>query len=264
MDAFALRWAIEKLLLPPGGPLLLALVGLLLVAWRGRSRLGYGLLTIGLVVSLLFSLPAFAGLLCAWVEGDPLQALPEVALGRLAHGPQAAGAVVILGGGVRSNPREGPDRAYPNRRTAERLMQGAWVARASGLPILVSGGAGSVHSEPEALVMARALERWTGLKARWREVQSSDTAGNARESAAILRQAGISRIVLVTQAYHMPRAQAAFEAAGLAVVPAPHGFLSGGSPGPGDFIPTASATENAWLALHEALGLLWYRWRGYV
>lgn len=264
MDGFALRWTIEKLLLPPGGPLLLALLGLLLVAWGGRSRLGPWLMGVGLGASLLFALPAFAGLLCAWVEGEHLQALPEAALGRLAHGPQAAGAIVVLGSGVRSNPRDGPERAYPNRRTAERLMHGAWVARVSGLPILVSGGAGSVHSEPEALVMARALERWTGLKARWREVQSADTVGNARESAVILRQAGITRIVLVTQAYHMRRAQAAFEAAGLAVVPAPHGFLSGRAPGPGDFIPTASATESAWLALHEALGLLWYRWRGYA
>lgn len=44
MDAFSLRWAIELLVLPPGGPLLLALLGLLL-GWRRRqSSLAFGLL----------------------------------------------------------------------------------------------------------------------------------------------------------------------------------------------------------------------------
>jgi uncharacterized SAM-binding protein YcdF (DUF218 family) len=42
----------------------------------------------------------------------------------------------------------------------------------------------------------------------------------------ILRQAGIKRVVLVTQAFHMPRARLLFEAAGLQVVPAPAHFVS--------------------------------------
>ena len=58
----------------------------------------------------------------------------------------------------------------------------------------------------------------------------------------------------------MRRARASFQAAGLDVVAAPHGFRSGGEIGLLDFIPSASAMESSWLALHESLGMLWYRW----
>ena len=54
--------------------------------------------------------------------------------------------------------------------------------------------------------------------------------------------------------------RAAFQAAGLDVVAAPHGFRSGGEIGLLDFIPSSSAMESSWLALHESLGMLWYRW----
>jgi uncharacterized SAM-binding protein YcdF (DUF218 family) len=76
----------------------------------------------------------------------------------------------------------------------------------------------------------------------------------------MLREAGIRKVILVTHAYHMRRARAAFQAAGLDVVAAPHGFRSGGEIGLLDFIPSSSAMESSWLALHESLGMLWYRW----
>jgi hypothetical protein len=48
MDAFSLRWAIELLVLPPGGPLLLAMLGLVL-GWRRRqSSLAFGVPELGL------------------------------------------------------------------------------------------------------------------------------------------------------------------------------------------------------------------------
>jgi uncharacterized SAM-binding protein YcdF (DUF218 family) len=77
---------------------------------------------------------------------------------------------------------------------------------------------------------------------------------------------GIDSIVLVTHAYHMPRAQAVFESAGLKVLASPHDW-KGGTPDVTelrDWLPSASAVETVWLALHESLGLLWYRLRGHV
>ena len=113
--------------------------------------------------------------------------------------------------------------------------------------------------------MARVLEESMGLRARWIEDGSRDTAGNARESARQLSQAGIDRVVLVTQAYHMRRAAAAFEAAGLRVIPAPHGFMGNVHvDGPGSFVPSAGAIRTAWLAWHELVGLVWYRLRGHA
>ena len=49
--------------------------------------------------------------------------------------------------------------------------------------------------------------------------------GNARLLAPLLQQGGVQRIALVTDAWHMPRAVAAFERAGLSVTPAPMGYV---------------------------------------
>ena len=111
----------------------------------------------------------------------------------------------------------------------------------------------------EAAVMAGILADEYGVPVRWQETRSRDTADNAAMSAEILKAAGIRRIVLVTQAFHMPRAAALFRAAGLEVVPAPTQFKAGGAllASPTDFLPSAYALRNTYYALHEWLGLAW-------
>ena len=111
-------------------------------------------------------------------------------------------------------------------RSLIRLRHGARLARETQLPVLISGGRPLRAENSEAAVMAGILKNEFGIAVRWREEQSQDTAGNARYSAEILRQAGITRVVLVTQAFHMPRARLLFEAAGVQVVPAPRKMLS--------------------------------------
>jgi uncharacterized SAM-binding protein YcdF (DUF218 family) len=108
----------------------------------------------------------------------------------------------------------------------ERLRYGVHLARQSGLPILLSGGA-PYGGTPEAELMQRALKEDFGLGARWQEKTSRDTTENAQESVRILRAAGVSRVLLVTHALHMPRAQAAFAAVEMEVIAAPTGFYDG-------------------------------------
>ena len=267
MDLVSLRWLLSNLLLPPAAPLLLALAGWgLLVGSRRRAwaRAGHVLLALGLASGWLTAMPLGAQLIARWVEGD-LQALGDERLRAELAGARPPGAIVVLGGGVTHDARELPHRDSVSMLTLQRLAQGARLARASGLPLLLSGGRAPDREFSEAQLMARVLEESMGLSARWIEDESRDTAGNARQTAARLAGAGVGRIVLVTQAYHMPRAQAAFEAAGLAVLPAPHGFMGGVKiDGPGSFLPSAGAVRTSWLALHEALGLAWYRLRGHV
>lgn len=107
--------------------------------------------------------------------------------------------------------------------------------------------------------MAAIAEREFGVAVRWKESESSDTADNASMSAQILKPAGIRRVVLVTQAFHMSRARQLFEAAGLEVIPAPTDF-KGSRDGPletFDFLPQAKAIQTSYYALHEWLGLAW-------
>jgi uncharacterized SAM-binding protein YcdF (DUF218 family) len=77
-------------------------------------------------------------------------------------------------------------------------------------------------------------------------------------SAEILSAAGIKRIVLVTQAFHMPRSRLLFEQAGFEVIAGPTGFKGlGAAPSVFDWIPSASAMQNSYYALHEWLGIAW-------
>jgi len=86
-----------------------------------------------------------------------------------------------------------------------------------------------------------------------------NTAGNAAEVARLLRERGIGGVLLVTSALHMPRARAAFERAGLDVVPAPTDFeVIPAPPGIHRLLPDAAALAGSARAMKEIVG----RWAG--
>ena len=240
---FWLKKLVSLLVLPPLAPLLLIGAGLLLL--HRRPRLGRVLAWGGLALALLLITPVSVRLMLAGLESTP-PLPPEAA--------RSAQAIVILGGGQR---RHAPEYggATVNRLSLERLRYGARLARHSGLPILVTGGA-PTGEVAEALLMKDALERDFGLKVAWTETASLDTRDNARYSATILKDAGIARVLLVTHAAHMPRAAAEFHAAGIEVIPAPTAWLGGpgGNEEVLDFMPSASAAYAGWYAVHEWLG----------
>lgn len=243
--AFLAKKLIGSLLLPPLLPLWIGALGLLMLLRRRHS--GLALVSAGLLCGLVLSLPATVGPMVRALETDPV---PDAAA--LARGQ----ALVILGGGRRSHAPEfgGPDTV--NRLTLERVRYGARLARATGLPVLVTGGAPTGQSA-EADLMARSLEEDFGLKARWVERTSLDTSQNAQLSAPLLRSAGVTRVVLVTHALHMRRARAEFERAGLTVIAAPTGHFSGrgGSEDVLAALPSATTAFAGWYALHEWLGI---------
>jgi uncharacterized SAM-binding protein YcdF (DUF218 family) len=238
---FALRLLARSWLLPPAGPLLLALLGLLLA--RRRPALGTTLGIAGVGALLAMSLP---------VVSDAVQRRVEVYPPLDPSQPVEAGAVVVLAGGVRSGPAPGaPDE--PSAITLERLAHGVEVARRTGLPLLLSGGT-VVRGRAEAETMQAAARRYFGVEARWLETRSRTTGENAAYSAALLEDAGIGRIVLVTSAAHMRRSVAQFEARDLDVVPAPIGGSRNAYDGWSDWLPSASTFHRTSMALHEIVG----------
>jgi uncharacterized SAM-binding protein YcdF (DUF218 family) len=106
--------------------------------------------------------------------------------------------------------------------------------------------------------MARTLQQDYGLTVRWVEMQSNTTLENARYSAAMLKKAGISRIVLVSQGWHLRRALPFFQAQGLNVLPAPTGFVRYDGAGLAWYLPTGRAMQECHSALREWLGIFFY------
>jgi uncharacterized SAM-binding protein YcdF (DUF218 family) len=167
---------------------------------------------------------------------------------------KSAQAIVILGGGTRPDAAEyGGDTL--GHLTLERVRYGAYVARLTGLPILVTGGSVS-GGETEAKLMQQSLEREFGVDVKWAEDQSRNTRENAIRSAAILKPQGILRVVLVAHDFDMRRASAEFAAAGIDTIAAPTGTPTYAMADWRDFIPSIRGLEGSHYALYEILGNL--------
>jgi uncharacterized SAM-binding protein YcdF (DUF218 family) len=104
--------------------------------------------------------------------------------------------------------------------------------------------------------MREVMEQDFRVPVRWTENRSRDTAENASLSAPLLREAGVGRIVLVTHASHMKRAEELFSAAGFQVIPAPTGFAGGEGSLLESLLPSPRAFSLSCRVLHEHLGRL--------
>ncbi len=226
--------------MPPASSLLLAVAGLLF--WPRRPRLGVALCATGILSLWLLATPVLADALARAAEGyPPLDPL------HLTTAQSRAQAIVILGGGVRPNaPEAGGDA--PGVHTDLRLIEGAKIARATHLPILVSG------TDREAFAMRRFLEEDLLVPVRWTEAASINTHENAVFSARLLRQQGIERIILVTSSAHLTRAAAEFRAAGFEVEAAPAEMWTWDERGALALVPSVLALERSRTALYEWAG----------
>jgi len=239
-------------LLPPLDLLVLIAVGLALA--RKRRRAGVAISVGALAMLTILSTPMLGHALIASLESGVQAATPAQLAG------SGARAIVILGSGRRAAPEYGGQTVSDG--ALGRMRFGARLARETNLPVLVAGGKPDGGAISEAELMAESLERDFGVKVRWQETESINTIQNARFSAKILADAGIRRIVLVTDASHMSRSIARFQAAGLEVVPAPISFHIHSSFNPLDLLPTAGGLFYSSRALHEWLGTLVSRARG--
>jgi uncharacterized SAM-binding protein YcdF (DUF218 family) len=240
---FYLKKIVVAFLLPPFGPLLLIAIGLWLAS--RRRQIGMLLAIAALLFLTVLSLP---------VVGNALLRSQEVHAPLAPEALATAQAIVVLGGGSNyAAPEYGGDTV--GRHTLERLRYAAVLQRRSGLPVLVTGGA-PFAGRPEANSMQSVLEQEFAVKVRWVETASRDTAENAALSAPFLKDNGIHKILLVSQAWHLPRAVAAFERQGFSVIPAPTGFTTDSPSLLENLLPSAFALERSRTALNELFGRL--------
>jgi uncharacterized SAM-binding protein YcdF (DUF218 family) len=242
MDLFIAKKALAALVLPPSGPLLIAVIGLLLLS--RHPRWGRTLAWLGVLALAALSLPVVSHALVRLVDQSAPLELSQA---------RDSQAIVILGGGVR---REAPEYGGDTlgRLTLERVRYGAMLARQTKLPVLVTGGA--VHGgTPEAVLMKRALEEEYRVAVTWTEALSRNTETNAQQSAALLLPAGIRRVLLVGHGFDMRRATAEFASAGLRAIPAPTAIAadSFGFDHPIELLPSMSALQASYYALYELL-----------
>ena len=223
---------LKALLLPPGGLIFLGFLGL----WvrRNRRRLGTNLIAAALGLMYLFSTP-----LCgSWL----LSLLSPAYVDPKSH--SGIQAIVVLAGGTYGFASEyGGDTV--SALTLTRVRYAARLHALTGKPILVSGGGFTEETTTEAAQMRALLADEFKVPVRWIEDRSRDTLTNALESRNVLAPHAVTRIHLVTHAWHIPRARLAFEHAGFDVVPAPTAFATLESISVHDFVPRVSALQNS-------------------
>ena len=249
MELGSLKPLISSLVMPLAFLPLLGLLGMVLIAMRKRS---------GWVLSGV----AFAGLwllscqgTAVWLAQNALPQYPPVTAAQLKAGQVQA--IVVLGGGIYPQAPE-YGTAQPGPSSAARLRYGIWLSRQTGLPVAFSGGngwaAGIGVKNSEAEVAARVALQDYGFNLRWVENQSRDTAENAQMIAPLLKRDGITRIALVTDALHMPRAMEEFKRTGLAITPAPMNYVLPTKSDLLQWLPTTDGLAGSTRLIHELLG----------
>lgn len=226
-----------------------------------RVRLGRAILAAGILILWAFSTHIVSQSLLRGLESQ----VPGYSLENAPREP----AIVVLGGFMRV-----PNAAHKRgdfTDSVDRLLHGFRLYRAGKAPlILISGGQVpmfGIGTETEAEAARSVLEEWgVPESAILIETRSKNTAENGAYSRDLLASRGIHRALLVTSAFHMPRAVAAFRKAGLEVSPSPTDYLTGWPEPdlPFRLLPDTEALHDSADALKEYVGLFVYRLRGWA
>ena len=232
-------------------PLFLLVVVAVLALWFRRR----GLAITSLVVLWLCSLPVVAETLWRAIEQHALR--PAVATA------PAAQAVVVLGGmtwDIRGE--QGMETEW--NENADRFWAGLDLYKAGKAPRLFLM-AGRLPWEKNQKteghwLKEKAVELGVPAENIW---LSPEVQNTFQEAQAVAKELPGGTILLVTSAFHMPRARALFEAQGLSVLPFPVDFrVVENETTLLDFLPNPGALETTTSAMRELLGRAYYWLRG--
>jgi len=237
---------------------------LLFCVWRmTRPRRGKGRHSRWIDVSAAFALFLWCWPAAAWLFASTLEASFPAARFPV----RDADAIVTLSANSYLTNLSQPE-PEPAFSTYLRSAHAAWLFQNwRRVPIVVSGGTLGDTGEPAmaALMRQQLLAGNVPDSMIWTEGLSRTTYENALYSATILRKNGIRRIALVTEGIHLRRAGLCFRKQGFDVVPAGCAYRTLELRSLKEFlIPNSWAIRTNEEALHEWVGLAWYKVRGRI
>ena len=253
---FFLSKTIGAMLLPTNFLIGIGLLGALLLATRW-ARLGRQLMVAAVVLLAICGFSPLGNWLLYPLESrfppwDPAQGAPD--------------GIIVLGGSIDADISAAHGVAVV-RNAADRILAAAALAhRYPNARVIFSGGSANLISNDarEADYAGALLESLGVPKARlMMERRSRNTRENAEFSKAMAAPKGGERWLLVTSAYHMPRAIGLFRKAGFVVEPYPVDWRVSGH----DNLFNVDAHDGLLrtdIALREWLGLLAYRVSGSI
>lgn len=224
-----------------------------------RVRLGRLLVTVAAVAFVLLSNKFVStGLM------RPLEAtyppIPDIS-GRVPSALARCQYVAVLGAGNADTPGESAlDLLSASARA--RITEAVRILRVLPTARLLVSGPAEYHQVTHATMLERAAISLGIAPARIERIEHARDTED--ESNAVKRRVGDAPVALVTSAWHMPRAVALFQSAGVNVVPCPTDYTA---PWDGrfywrDFLWDVESLERSSLAIHERVGYLWIWLRG--
>lgn len=238
----------------PGNLLVLVLALGLASQLAGARRLAAGLYAIAAAAALaIATIPIGDWLLRPLEDRFPIIETPS----------ERIDGIVVLGGTMDSAVTASRGAPALNDR-AERLTATAILARRHpGARVVVASGDAGLFPQgiPEGPAMAALLADLGVAPARITvEDRSRNTDENARFVRDLARPAADERWILVTSAFHMPRAVGCFRRIGWPVVPFPVDHMThGGGRGPGFHFDLRRGLNRLHPAMHEWIALAVYR-----
>ena len=231
---------LDILLYPPAINILLLLLAMLL--WRHRKT-AFSLILLSVLSLLVFSMPITSHKLALILEKHP--AIPPSQLSQI-----NADAIVLLGGGMVPHADE-YDASSVIKNALTRLRYAAFLQAQTGLPLITTGGDLTNAGISEAETMRNILATEFNIVQVRAETGSRTTYENAVNTASILLQQHIQRILLVTSSLHMNRSVRLFSEQGLDVIAAPTDLYSDHYIDWRYYFPTGDGLKDSRSVLHE-------------
>lgn len=255
-DWITLSKILPQLIYPFSLALLLLLLGIGFVLF-GRRWKGLLVVFISFVVLVVAGSPVSKSLYANHERSFPITPVGS--------SPQGD-AIVVLGGDVAipNSPR------VTSQLNGNRLIHAYRLYRAGKAPVILISGGNVFPQEgldPEAFYSRRLLEEFgVPSDAILLESDSRNTHENAVRTRKILGAIGIDQILLVTSGFHMKRAVLTFEKSGFDVIPSPSGIsvVDYAQPRLLDWWPSLGNLKKAQILIHEKIGLMVYRIRGWT
>ena len=251
--AAKLLWFVAQ---PSSAIAIVAIIGSILLgtAWQG---LGRRLIMVALVALVVCGLSPLSDMLILPLENRFSR--PD-----LTRGDPIAGIVVL--GGAADGRADPPRELAGLNEAAERITEAvALVRQQPQARVVFSGGSGALllKDTPESIVMGRLLEALGVPRERViLESESRDTYENAVFAKRLANPAPGQRWLLITSAWHMPRAIGCFRQAGFPVEPWPVDYRTTGrlELWPKGAIPDGMRQMD--FIMREYVGLVMYYLRG--
>lgn len=244
-----MKQLIESALMPSGLIVVLIVAAGAAYFFFKRRRIAAYAIAFAAITYVMFS----SGLTAFWLMSNLEY---EYAPGQDVEASVSIDTMVVLTGYARADDRI-PITGHVNSSSGFRLLEAARIfTRTRRMNVIISGN-------DEVPVIMRSLLVELGVPRAYIGIDQESI--NTYESAVHLRdQLAGKQFYLVTSAGHMPRAMRVFLKQGLRPFPAPTDYLSSASLRDSSIVPSGQHLAISDLAIHEYLGLMWYRFLGRI